>query len=90
MEKLMKLTNNHAADEMHTSELLVPEPWINDTESIIENLNCYKSSNTSSVLMKIIQADGKTVNSHIHKLQVCILNRNNYHSYEMAYYCSYL
>jgi hypothetical protein len=49
----------YEVNEMHTSELLVPEPSSFELETVIDNLKRHKSPGTEQVLVELIQAGGR-------------------------------
>jgi sorting nexin-29 len=61
--------------DIHTAELLVPEPSLVEVEIAIGKLKSYKSPGTDNILAKIIKAGGETLYSEIHKLICCIWNK---------------
>jgi hypothetical protein len=51
--------------DIHTAELLVPEPSLVEVEIAIGKLNSYKSSHTHQILDELIKAGGETLCSEI-------------------------
>jgi hypothetical protein len=53
--------------ELHTTELLVPNPSPFEVEIAITKLKRYKSSGSDQIQVELIQAGGETLQS-VHKL----------------------
>ena len=61
--------------EIHTAELLVPEPiTFVETELAIEKLKNHKSPGTDQIPAELIKAGGTTIHYKIHKL-IAIWNK---------------
>jgi hypothetical protein len=60
---------------IHTSELLVPEPSLVKVEIAIGKLKSYKSKGTNQILAKLIKARHETLCSEIHKLICSVWNK---------------
>jgi hypothetical protein len=54
--------------DIHTAELLVPEPCLIEVEIAIGKLKSYKSPGTGQIPVELIKAGGETLCSEIHKL----------------------
>jgi len=54
--------------EIHTSELLVPEPSAFEVELVIEKLKSHKSPGTDQIPAELIKAGGRTIRCEIHTL----------------------
>jgi hypothetical protein len=54
--------------EIHTAELLVPDPSPFEVETAIAKLKRCKSPSSDQILAELIQAGGETLWSEIHKL----------------------
>jgi hypothetical protein len=54
--------------DIHTVELLVPQPNLVKVEIAIEKLLRYKSPSIDQILAKVIKAGGESLRSRIHKL----------------------
>jgi hypothetical protein len=61
--------------EMHTAELLVPEPSSFEVKIAIEKLTRYKSPGIDQILAQLIQTGGNTLLSEIQKCIYCIWNK---------------
>jgi hypothetical protein len=61
--------------EIHTAESLVLEPSTFEIETVIEKLKRHQSPGTDQIPAKFIKAGGKTIRSAIHKLIICIWNK---------------
>ncbi|PNF43474.1 hypothetical protein B7P43_G10812 [Cryptotermes secundus] len=61
--------------EIHTAELLVPNPSPFEVESAIAKLKRYKSPGSDQILPELIQAGGKILCSKIHKLITSIWHK---------------
>jgi hypothetical protein len=60
--------------EIHTAEPLVPDPGPFEVEMTTLMLKRYKSPGSDQILAELIQAEGKTLWSEIHKLIISIWN----------------
>jgi hypothetical protein len=60
--------------DIHTTELLVPEPSLVEVDIPIGKLKRYKSSGTIHILAVLIKAGGEVLRSEIHKLIRSIWN----------------
>jgi hypothetical protein len=54
--------------EIHTAELLVPEPSVSEIELAIDKLKSHKSPATDQIPAELIKAGGRTISYEIHKL----------------------
>jgi len=77
---LSQLLNIHGVNdvrktEIHTAELLVPEPSAFEAESAIEKLKSHKSPGTDQIPAEFIKAVGRTIRYEIHKLIISIWNK---------------
>jgi hypothetical protein len=61
--------------EIHTAELLVPEPSALDVELAIEKLKSHKSPGTDQIPAELIKAGGRTIRCAIHKVIIAIWNK---------------
>ena len=61
--------------EIHTAELLVPEPSALEIELAIEKLKSHKSSGIDQIPAELIKAGGSTIRCAIHKLIIAIWNK---------------
>jgi hypothetical protein len=61
--------------EMHTAEPFVPEPRASDVEVAVGKLKSCKSPAVDQILAELIQAEGETFRSEIHKLVKLIWNK---------------
>jgi hypothetical protein len=64
--------------DIHTTELLVPEPSLVKVEIAIGNLKLYKFPGTDQILAKLIRASGESLCSEIHKLICSMWNKGNF------------
>jgi hypothetical protein len=55
--------------EIHTAELLVPDPSPFEVEFAIAKLKSYKSPGSDQIAAELIQAGGEILRSKIHKLK---------------------
>jgi hypothetical protein len=53
---------------MHTAELLVPEPSASEPQVAIGKLKRYKSPGVDRIPSELIQTEGETLRSGVHKL----------------------
>jgi hypothetical protein len=60
--------------EIHTAELLVPEPSVSEIELPIEKLKSHKSPGIDQIPTELIKAGGRTIICEIHKLIISIWN----------------
>jgi hypothetical protein len=60
--------------EIHTAELLVPEPSVSEFELAIDKLQSRKSPDIDQIPAEPIKAGGKTISCEIHKLIISIWN----------------
>jgi len=60
--------NHDRRTEIHTAELLVPEPSASDVEMAVKKLKRYKSPGTDQILAELIKAGDRTIRYEIHKL----------------------
>jgi hypothetical protein len=61
--------------EIHTAELLVPEPSVSEIESAIDKLKSHKSPGIDQIAAELIKAGGRTIRCEIHKLIISIWNK---------------
>jgi hypothetical protein len=61
--------------EIHTAELLVPEPSVSEIELAIDKLKSHKSPGIDQIPAELIKAGGRKVRSEIYKLIISILNK---------------
>jgi hypothetical protein len=61
--------------EIHTADLLVPEPSVSEIELVIEKLKSHKSPDIDQTPREIIKAGGRTIICEIHKLIISIWNK---------------
>ena len=61
--------------EIHTEELLVPEPSALEVELAIEKLKSHKSQGIDQIPAKLIKAGGSTIRCAIHKLIIAFWNK---------------
>jgi len=61
--------------EIHTAELLVPEPRASEVELAIEMLRSHKSPGIDQIPAELIKEGGKTICCEIHKLIISIWNK---------------
>jgi hypothetical protein len=61
--------------DVHTAELLVPEPSLVEVEIAIGKLKSYKSPGTDQIPAELIKAGGETLCSEIHKVICSIWNK---------------
>jgi hypothetical protein len=62
--------------EIHTAELLVPEPSVSEIEVAIDNLKSHKSPGIDQIPAELIKAGGRTISCEIHKLIISIWNKD--------------
>jgi hypothetical protein len=67
--------NDVRQTEIHTAEPLVHEPGPSEVDIIIKKLKSFKSPGIDQIPAELIQAEGNTLRSEIHKLINCILNK---------------
>jgi hypothetical protein len=60
--------------EIHTAELLVPEPTVSEIELAIKKLKSHKSPVIDQIPAELIKAGGRTITCEIHKLIISIWN----------------
>jgi hypothetical protein len=65
--------------EIHTAELLVPEPSALEIELAIEKLRSHKSPGINQIPAELIKARGRTIRCTIHKLIIAIWNKEELH-----------
>jgi hypothetical protein len=58
--------------DIHTAELLVPEPSLIEVEIATEKLKSYKFPDSDQIPAEVTKAGGKTLNSQIHRL-ICYM-----------------
>ena len=73
--------NDVRQTEIHTPELLVPEPSTSEFELAVEKLKSHKSPVIDQIPAELIKAGGKTIRCEIHKLIISIWNNNNNNIY---------
>jgi hypothetical protein len=64
--------------QMHMAEPFVPELSASEVEVAIGKLKSYKSPGVDQVPAELIQAEGETLRSEIHKLIKLIWNKEDY------------
>ncbi|PNF38760.1 hypothetical protein B7P43_G14059 [Cryptotermes secundus] len=62
--------------EIHTAELLVPDPSPFEVESAIAKLKLYKSPGSDQIPAELVQAGGEILRSKIHKLITSIWHKD--------------
>jgi len=67
--------NDVRQTELHTAELLVPEPSAFELELANEKLKSHKSPGIDQIPAEFIKAGGRTICSEIHKLIISIWNK---------------
>jgi hypothetical protein len=67
--------NDVGQAEIHTAELLVPEPSASEIELAIEKLKSHKSPGIDQIPAEPIKAGGRTISCEIHKLIILIWNK---------------
>jgi hypothetical protein len=65
----------HKIMDIHTAELLVPEPSLFEVEIAIGKLKSYKSPGIDNIPAELIKAGGETLYSEINRLLCCIWNK---------------
>jgi hypothetical protein len=60
--------NDVGQAEIHTAELLVPEPTVSEIELAIDKLKSHKSSGIDQIPAELIKPGGRTISCEIHKL----------------------
>jgi hypothetical protein len=58
--------------EIHTAELIVPEPCVSEIELAIEKLKSHKSPSIDQIPAELIKVGGRTISCEIHKLIIYI------------------
>jgi hypothetical protein len=61
--------------EIHTAELLVPEPSVSEIKWAIEKLKSHKSPGIAQIPAELIKAGGRTISCEIHKFIIYIWNK---------------
>ena len=61
--------------EIHSAELLVPEPSALEVELAIKKLKSHKSPGIDQIPAELIKAGGRTLRCAIHKLIISIWNK---------------
>jgi sorting nexin-29 len=61
--------------EIHTAELLVPEPSVSEIELAIYKLRNHKPPRTDHIPAELIKVGGRTISCEIHKLIISIWNK---------------
>jgi hypothetical protein len=61
--------------EIHTAELLVPEPSVSEIELTIEKLKSHKSPGIDQIPAELIKTGDRTISCEIHKLIISIWNK---------------
>jgi hypothetical protein len=67
--------NDVRQEDIHTAELLVPEPSVSEFELAIEKLKSHKSPGIDQIPAELIKAGGRTISCEIHKLIISIWNK---------------
>ena len=70
--------NDARQKELHTAEMLVPEPSAFEVELATEKLKSYKSPHIDQIPAELIKAGGRTIHCGIHKLIISIRNKEKY------------
>jgi hypothetical protein len=67
---------NHVRQaEIHTAELLVPEPSVSEIGLAIDKLKSHKSPGIDQIPAELIKAGGRTISCEIHKLIISVWNK---------------
>jgi hypothetical protein len=61
--------------EIHTAELLVPEPSVSEIELAIEKLKSHKSAGIDKIPAELIKVGGRTISCEIFKLIISGWNK---------------
>jgi hypothetical protein len=61
--------------EIHTAELLIPEPSVSEIELAIDKLKSHKSPGIDQTPAELIKAGGRTISCEVHKLIISIWNK---------------
>jgi hypothetical protein len=61
--------------EIHSAELLVPEPSVSEIELAIDKIKSHKSPGIDQISAEVIKAGGRTISCEIHRLIISILNK---------------
>jgi hypothetical protein len=65
--------NNFRRTDLHTAEILVPDPSVLEFELAIENLKGHQSPGTDQISPELINARGRAIHSEIHKFLIFYL-----------------
>jgi hypothetical protein len=68
--------------EIHTAEPFVPEPRAAEVEFAIRKMKRYKAPGSDQIPAELIQAEGETLHSEIHKLIMLIWNKELPHQWK--------
>ena len=66
--------NDVRQTEIHTAELVVPEPSASDFELAIARLKNHKSPSVDQIPAELIKAEGRTIRCEIHKHIISLWN----------------
>jgi len=72
---LLNSVNDVRQSETHTTEPLLHEPCSPEVKIATENLKRYKFPGTDQILAALIQIEGNTLRSEIHKLISSVWNK---------------
>jgi hypothetical protein len=61
--------------EIHTAELLLPEPSVSEIELATDKLKRHKSPGIDQIPAELIKVGGRTISCEIHKLIISIWNK---------------
>jgi hypothetical protein len=64
--------------ELHTAELLVPEPSAFEIELAIQKLTSHTSPDIDQIRAELIKAGCRTIRCEIHKLLISIANKEEF------------
>ena len=67
--------NDVRQTEIHTAELLGPEPSALEVDMAIEELKSHKSQDIDQIPAELIKAGGRTFRFEIHELIICVCNK---------------
>jgi hypothetical protein len=75
---MLNVRGAHDVREMdiHTAELLIPEPSLVEAEIAIGKFRSYKSPGTDQIPAELIKAGGETLRSNIHLFVIYGVRRN--------------
>jgi hypothetical protein len=58
--------------EIHTADLLVPEPSVSEIELAIEKIKSHNSPGIDQIPEELITSGGRTISCEIHKFIICL------------------